>query len=221
MFNIEEELKKLPKKPGVYLMKDKDDKIIYVGKAVNLKNRVSSYFRKTNKTDRILKMVSLIDHFEYIVVAAVIAVPSFSDFGYTVHARTRVHIDHAFFFFRKLFAEIRQERLGPYTGSFGVVAIVREPVIVVDGVSICSQHYLPAVANAIRLLSPLPRTLQCRQQHRRQNRDDGNNDQQFNQGKVHFTLPMGRGIPFTAQTGVFCRHSVQYEIFDFHSFLLG
>ena len=69
MFNIEEELKKLPKDPGVYLMKDKDDKIIYVGKAVNLKNRVSSYFRKTNKTDRILKMVSLIDHFEYIVVS--------------------------------------------------------------------------------------------------------------------------------------------------------
>ena len=68
MFNIEEELKKLPKNPGVYLMKDKNDNIIYVGKAVNLKNRVSSYFRKTNKTNRILKMVSLIDHFEYIVV---------------------------------------------------------------------------------------------------------------------------------------------------------
>ncbi len=50
-------------------MKDKDDNIIYVGKAVNLKNRVSSYFRKTNKTDRILKMVSKIDHFEYIVVS--------------------------------------------------------------------------------------------------------------------------------------------------------
>ncbi len=69
MFNIEEELKKLPKLPGVYIMKDKDDNIIYVGKAINLKNRVSSYFRKTNKTDRILKMVSLIDHFEYIVVS--------------------------------------------------------------------------------------------------------------------------------------------------------
>ena len=68
MFIIEEELKKMPKKPGVYLMKDKDDKIIYVGKAINLKNRVSSYFRKTDKTNRILKMVSLIDHFEYIVV---------------------------------------------------------------------------------------------------------------------------------------------------------
>ncbi len=68
MFNIEEELKKLPSKPGVYIMRDIDDNIIYVGKAVSLKNRVRSYFRKTNKTDRIKKMVSLIDHFEYIVV---------------------------------------------------------------------------------------------------------------------------------------------------------
>ena len=68
MFNIEEEIKKLPNKPGVYIMKDKNDNIIYVGKAVVLKNRVKSYFRKTNKTARILRMVSLIDHFEYIVV---------------------------------------------------------------------------------------------------------------------------------------------------------
>ena len=70
MFNIEEELKKLPDKPGVYLMHDKADNIIYVGKAVVLKNRVRSYFRKTNKTERIKKMVSLIDHFEYIVVGS-------------------------------------------------------------------------------------------------------------------------------------------------------
>ncbi len=49
-------------------MRDKDDNIIYVGKAVSLKRRVKSYFRKTNKTERIKKMVSLIDHFEYIVV---------------------------------------------------------------------------------------------------------------------------------------------------------
>ena len=68
MFNIEEELKKLPAKPGVYIMHDKDDKIIYVGKAISLKNRVKSYFRKTNKTKRIENMVALIDHFEYIVV---------------------------------------------------------------------------------------------------------------------------------------------------------
>ena len=67
MFNIEEELKKLPNKPGVYIMHDKNNKIIYVGKAVNLKRRVTSYFRKTKKTQRILNMVALIDHFEYIV----------------------------------------------------------------------------------------------------------------------------------------------------------
>ena len=68
MFQIEEELKKLPNKPGVYIMKNKQDEIIYVGKAVSLKNRVRQYFRKNNKTKRIENMVSLIDHFEYIVV---------------------------------------------------------------------------------------------------------------------------------------------------------
>ena len=68
MFNIEEELKKLPNKPGVYIMHDKEDNIIYVGKAISLKNRVRQYFRKNNKTKRIENMVSLIDHFEYIVV---------------------------------------------------------------------------------------------------------------------------------------------------------
>ena len=68
MFNIEEQLKMLPDKPGVYIMRNVENQIIYVGKAVNLKNRVRSYFRKTDKTERIKKMVSLIDHFEYIVV---------------------------------------------------------------------------------------------------------------------------------------------------------
>ena len=67
MFNIEAELKKLPHKPGVYIMRNKDDDIIYVGKAISLKNRVTQYFRKNNKTQRIKNMVSLIDHFEYIV----------------------------------------------------------------------------------------------------------------------------------------------------------
>ena len=67
MFNIEEELKKLPNKPGVYIMHDKDDNIIYVGKAVSLKNRVRQYFRKNKKTKRIENMVSLVDYFEYIV----------------------------------------------------------------------------------------------------------------------------------------------------------
>lgn len=68
MFNIEEELKKLPNKPGVYIMRDKENIIIYVGKAISLRNRVRQYFRKNDRTPRIEKMVSLIDHFEYIVV---------------------------------------------------------------------------------------------------------------------------------------------------------
>ena len=68
MFNIQEKLKKLQEKPGVYIMKDKEDNILYVGKAVILKNRVRQYFQKNNKSARIEKMVSQIDHFEYIVV---------------------------------------------------------------------------------------------------------------------------------------------------------
>lgn len=67
MFDIEEELKKLPKKPGVYIMHDKNDKIIYVGKAIVLRNRVRQYFRKNKKTQRIQNMVANVDHFEYIV----------------------------------------------------------------------------------------------------------------------------------------------------------
>ncbi|MGL5258668.1 MAG: excinuclease ABC subunit UvrC [Lachnospiraceae bacterium] len=67
-FDIKEELKKLPNKPGVYLMKDKNNQIIYVGKAINLKNRVRSYFREsTTKSIKIENMVPLILEFEYIV----------------------------------------------------------------------------------------------------------------------------------------------------------
>lgn len=68
MFDVEEELKKLPAKPGVYLMHDEDDTIIYVGKAISLRNRVRSYFREsTNKSPKIEKMVERIARFEYIV----------------------------------------------------------------------------------------------------------------------------------------------------------
>lgn len=68
MFNIEEELKKLPAKPGVYIMRDKHDTIIYVGKAISLKNRVRQYFQSSrNLMPKIVKMVSKIDHFEYII----------------------------------------------------------------------------------------------------------------------------------------------------------
>lgn len=68
MFNIEEELKKLPASPGVYLMHNAQDEIIYVGKAISLRNRVRQYFREsTNKTAKIQHMVSNISYFEYIV----------------------------------------------------------------------------------------------------------------------------------------------------------
>lgn len=67
-FDLKEELKKLPEKPGVYLMHAENDEIIYVGKAINLKRRVSSYFRKVvNRGPKIDKMISLIHYFEYIV----------------------------------------------------------------------------------------------------------------------------------------------------------
>ena len=67
-FNIEEELKKLPAKPGVYLMHDARDTIIYVGKAVSLKNRVRQYFQASrNKGVKIEQMVTHIAWFEYIV----------------------------------------------------------------------------------------------------------------------------------------------------------
>lgn len=69
MFNIEEELKKLPDKPGVYLMKDDAGHIIYVGKAVNLKNRVRQYFQNNkNHSIKVKKMVQHISSFEYIIV---------------------------------------------------------------------------------------------------------------------------------------------------------
>lgn len=68
MFNFDEELKKLPSKPGVYIMHDEKDAIIYVGKAVNLHNRVRSYFRKiVGRGPQIDKMVTQIVRFEYII----------------------------------------------------------------------------------------------------------------------------------------------------------
>ena len=67
-FDVEAELKKLPAKPGVYLMHDARDEIIYVGKAVNLKNRVRQYFQSSrDKTAKIRQMVSRIARFEYII----------------------------------------------------------------------------------------------------------------------------------------------------------
>ena len=68
MFIIEEELKKLPAKPGVYIMHGEKDEIIYVGKAISLKNRVRQYFQSSrNKGAKIERMVTHITRFEYII----------------------------------------------------------------------------------------------------------------------------------------------------------
>lgn len=68
LFVIEEELKKLPKLPGVYMMFNSKDEIIYIGKAISLKNRVRQYFQSsTNKSDKIKQMISKISRFEYII----------------------------------------------------------------------------------------------------------------------------------------------------------
>jgi len=68
MFDIQEELKKLPEKPGVYIMKDKDNNILYIGKAIVLKNRVRQYFQGSSRlSPRIAAMVSKVYSFEYIV----------------------------------------------------------------------------------------------------------------------------------------------------------
>ena len=73
IFDIEEELKKLPNSPGVYIMHDSHDNILYVGKAINLHNRVRQYFRTGyghNNSPKIAKMVSQISYFEYIVTSS-------------------------------------------------------------------------------------------------------------------------------------------------------
>ena len=64
---IKDIIKNIPNNPGIYMMKDKDNKVIYVGKAINLKKRVSQYFNKTNKSERIYKMTTLVADIEYII----------------------------------------------------------------------------------------------------------------------------------------------------------
>ena len=70
-FSVKEELRKLPEAPGVYLMHDAQGRILYVGKASSLKNRVKSYFAKTvNRGPQILKMIQEIAWFETITVSS-------------------------------------------------------------------------------------------------------------------------------------------------------
>lgn len=67
MFNIEEELARLPDEPGVYIMKDEDGQIIYVGKAISLKKRIRQYFQSMHSSPpKVKAMVGHISEFEYL-----------------------------------------------------------------------------------------------------------------------------------------------------------
>lgn len=68
MFDIKKELQKVPHKPGVYIMHDKNDEIIYVGKAIDLRRRVGQYFDSSKKLAKVAAMVSHVEYFEYIIV---------------------------------------------------------------------------------------------------------------------------------------------------------
>ena len=103
MFNLEEELKKLPDKPGVYIMHDKHDTIIYVGKAKILKNRVRQYFQSNkNHSAKVVQMVSHIAYFEYILnqnhidPATDLTIDQNIDFGSTAAAFAEDKSDYDF-----------------------------------------------------------------------------------------------------------------------------
>ena len=96
MFDFEDELKKLPAKPGIYIMRDMNDTILYVGKAINLHNRVRSYFRKIHgRGPQIEKMVTQIARFEYIVTDSELEALVLENNLINNHSPS--HITHIFF----------------------------------------------------------------------------------------------------------------------------
>ncbi len=137
MFDIEEELKKLPAKPGVYIMHDADDTIIYVGKAVNLHNRVRSYFRKiVGRGPQIDRMVSRIERFEYIVTDSELEAlvlennlikehrPKYNtllkDDKTYPYIKVTVSEDYPRILFSRVMKKDRSKYFGPYTSSAAV-----------------------------------------------------------------------------------------------------
>lgn len=137
MFDIQGELKKLPDNPGVYLMHDKNDTIIYVGKAINLKNRVRSYFRaSTNKTAKIEKMVTQISYFEYIITDSELEAlvlennlikehrPKYNtmlkDDKTYPYIKVTVQEDYPRILFSRLMKKDKSKYFGPYTSAASV-----------------------------------------------------------------------------------------------------
>ena len=135
-FDIEVELKKLPKSPGVYLMHDEDDVIIYIGKAVNLFNRVHSYFRKTSKSEKIKRMVAQIVWFEYILTDSELEAlvlennlikehrPKYNTMlkDDKTYPYIKVTVNEAYprIQFSRTMKKDRAKYFGPYTSSYGV-----------------------------------------------------------------------------------------------------
>lgn len=137
MFNIEEELKKLPEKPGVYIMHGEKDEIIYIGKAIILKNRVRQYFQSSRKrTAKIEQMVSRIRRFEYIITDSELEAlvlecnlikehrPRYNtmlmdDKSYP-YIKVTVHEDYPRILFAREMKKDRAKYYGPYTSGGAV-----------------------------------------------------------------------------------------------------
>lgn len=141
MFNIEEELKKLPAQPGVYIMHDEKDEIIYVGKAISLKNRVRQYFQGSrNKTSKIEQMVSRIVRFEYIVTDSELEAlvlecnlikehrPRYNTMLKDDKAYPYIKVTVAEDFPRILFARMMKKDKNKYFGPFTSAAAVKDTI---------------------------------------------------------------------------------------------
>ena len=152
LFDIEEELKKLPSQPGVYIMHDAKDEIIYVGKAISLKNRVRQYFQSSRgKTAKIQQMVSRIARFEYIVTDSELEAlvlecnlikehqPRYNtmlkdDKAYP-YIRVTVGEDFPRVQFARTMKKDRSRYFGPYTSA----GAVKDTIDLIQGYRSCSQ----------------------------------------------------------------------------------
>jgi excinuclease ABC, C subunit len=137
MFNIEEQLKILPDKPGVYIMKDKDGQIIYIGKAVSLKNRVRQYFQNSrNHSAKVRAMVDNISEFEYIVTDSELEAlilecnlikkhkPKYNillkDDKHYPYIKVTMNEDYPRVIMTRRIDKDKAKYFGPYSGSFAV-----------------------------------------------------------------------------------------------------
>lgn len=153
-FDIEDELKKLPKLPGVYLMHDEKDVIIYIGKAVNLFNRVHSYFRKTSKSEKIKRMVVQIAWFEYILTDSELEAlvlennlikehrPKYNtmlkDDKTYPYIKVTINEPYPRIQFSRTLKKDKAKYYGPYTSSYGVRETI-ELINKIYGLRTCSR----------------------------------------------------------------------------------